>query len=92
MLIANRPLSYREDPGQPHWYDGIFDERVEATPLPDDLMKPYAQIQAQARVIAKVSQESKLDLNEEEYLASLKWQLMETVLAWAAGKPFAEVW
>ena len=70
----------------------IFDERVEATPLPEDLMRPYAQIQAQARVIAKVSQESKLDVNEEEYVAGLKWQLVETVYAWAQGKPFAEVW
>ena len=70
----------------------IFDERVEATPLPDDLMKPYAQIQAQARVIAKVSQESKLEVNEDEYVQGLKWQLVETVYAWAKGKSFAEVW
>ncbi|RYO82920.1 hypothetical protein DL764_009531 [Monosporascus ibericus] len=69
----------------------IFDERVEATPLPDELMKPFSQIQAQARIIAKVSQESKLDINEEEYAQGLKWQLVETVYAWAKGKPFAEV-
>ncbi|RYP75384.1 hypothetical protein DL771_002480 [Monosporascus sp. 5C6A] len=69
----------------------IFDERVEATPLPDELMKPFSQIQAQARIIAKVSQESKLDINEEEYVQGLKWQLVETVYAWAKGKPFAEV-
>ncbi len=70
----------------------IFDERVEATPLPDELMRPFAQIQAQARIIAKVSRESKLDVNEEEYVQGLKWQLVETVYAWAKGKPFAEVW
>ncbi|RYO93167.1 hypothetical protein DL766_005702 [Monosporascus sp. MC13-8B] len=69
----------------------IFDERVEATPLPDELMKPFSQIQAQARIIAKVGQESKLDINEEEYVQGLKWQLVETVYAWAKGKPFAEV-
>ncbi|KAI1245219.1 hypothetical protein MGN70_012109 [Eutypa lata] len=69
----------------------IFDERLEATPLPDELMKPFTQIQAQARIIAKVSQESKLDVNEEEYVQGLKWQLVETVYTWAKGKPFAEV-
>ncbi|KAI1210711.1 antiviral helicase [Annulohypoxylon truncatum] len=69
----------------------IFEEKVEAQALPDELSKPYAQVQAQARIIAKVSQESKLDVNEEEYAQSLKWQLMETVYAWANGKSFAEV-
>jgi hypothetical protein len=42
--------------------------------------------------VAKVSAESKLEVNEDEYVQSLKWQLMETVMAWANGKPFAEIW
>lgn len=70
----------------------IFDEKVEAQPLREELAKPYRDIQATARTIAKVSQESKLDVNEEEYVQSLKWQLMETVYVWAQGKPFAEIW
>lgn len=69
----------------------IFEEKVEAATLKDELQKPYSQVQAQAKIIAKVSQESKLDVNEEEYAQSLKWQLMETVYAWAQGKTFAEV-
>ncbi|KAI0142472.1 antiviral helicase [Hypoxylon sp. NC0597] len=69
----------------------IFEEKVEAQALPDELAKPFSQVQAQARIIAKVSQESKLDVNEEEYVQSLKWQLMETVYAWANGKSFADV-
>ncbi|KAI1357934.1 rRNA-processing arch domain-containing protein [Xylaria arbuscula] len=69
----------------------IFEEKVEAPALPEELMKPFAQIQSQARIIAKVSQESKLEVNEEEYVQSLKYQLMETVFAWANGKPFADV-
>ncbi|KAI0020384.1 rRNA-processing arch domain-containing protein [Xylariomycetidae sp. FL0641] len=69
----------------------IFEEKVEASALTDELMKPYSQVQAQARTIAKVSQESKLEMNEEEYVQSLKWQLMETVYAWANGKSFADV-
>lgn len=71
----------------------IFDEKVEAKePLREELGKPYREVQAQARLIAKVSAESKLDVNEEEYAKSLKWELMETVMAWASGKPFIEIW
>ncbi|KAJ2965863.1 hypothetical protein NQ176_g10417 [Zarea fungicola] len=69
----------------------IFDEKVEATALKEDLQKPFREIQAKARIVAKVSQECKLDVNEEEYAASLKWQLMETVFAWAQGRPFSEI-
>lgn len=70
----------------------IFDEKVETQELKEELAKPYREIQQQARVIAKVSQESKLDVNEDEYVQSLKWQLMETVYQWAQGRPFAEIW
>ncbi|KAJ3481767.1 hypothetical protein NLG97_g7737 [Lecanicillium saksenae] len=69
----------------------IFDEKVEATALKEDLQKPFREVQAKARIVAKVSQECKLDVNEEEYVASLKWQLMETVFAWAQGRPFSEI-
>ncbi|CCC10839.1 unnamed protein product [Sordaria macrospora k-hell] len=69
----------------------IFDEKIETQALKEELAKPYREIQAQARIIAKVSAESKLDVNEDEYVQSLKWQLMETVLAWAQGRPFSEI-
>ncbi|KAK3314626.1 rRNA-processing arch domain-containing protein [Apodospora peruviana] len=69
----------------------IFDEKVETQALKEELAKPFREIQAQARIIAKVSAESKLDVNEEEYVQSLKWQLMDTVMAWANGKPFVEI-
>lgn len=70
----------------------IFDEKVEASPLKEELMKPYREILAQAKIIAKVSRESKIEMNEEEYLQSIKWQLIETVYAWANGGSFAEIW
>jgi len=69
----------------------IFDEKVEAQPLKEDLQKPYREIQAKARIVAKVSQECKLDVNEENYVQSFKFQLMETVFAWAQGRPFSEI-
>ncbi|KAK7414646.1 ATP-dependent RNA helicase mtr4 [Neonectria punicea] len=69
----------------------IFDEKVETSALKEDLQKPFREIQAKARIIAKVSQECKLEVNEEEYVQKLKWQLMETVYEWAKGRPFIEI-
>ncbi|RDA94671.1 hypothetical protein CP533_2470 [Ophiocordyceps camponoti-saundersi (nom. inval.)] len=69
----------------------IFDEKVDTDALREELQKPFREIQAKARVVAKCSQENKLDVNEDEYAASLKWQLMETVYRWAQGRPFLEI-
>lgn len=71
----------------------VFEERVaDAPPMPDELSKPLREIQRQARVIAKVSTESKLPVNEDEYVEGFKWQLMPVIYAWANGKSFAEIW
>lgn len=69
----------------------IFDEKVETAALKEELQKPYREVQAKARIIAKVSQECKLDVNEETYVQSLRWQLMETVFVWAQGRSFSEI-
>ena len=70
----------------------IFEEKAESPALKEELAKPFREIQAQARIVAKVAQESKLKLNEDEYVQGLKYQLMEVVYAWAHGKSFAEIW
>jgi ATP-dependent RNA helicase DOB1 len=70
----------------------IFEEKSQAPHLNDELSKHFRDIQAQARIIARVGQESKLKISEEEYVQSFKFQLMEVVLAWAGGKSFAEIW
>jgi ATP-dependent RNA helicase DOB1 len=70
----------------------IFEEKSRAEPLREDLAKHYREIQSQAKVIAKVSQESKLVVNEKEYIESFKWELMEVVFCWAEGKSFAHIW
>ena len=71
----------------------VFEERVNESPtLTEDMSRALREIQRQARVIAKVSIESKLTLNEEEYVQSFKWQLMPAIYAWATGKGFAEIW
>ena len=70
----------------------IFEEKADAPALKEELAKPYRELQAQARIIAKVAQESKLQLNEDEYVQGFKYQLMEVVYAWAHGRSFAEIW
>ena len=70
----------------------IFEEKSEAPALKEELARPFREIQSKARQIAKVSQESKLPLVEDEYVATFKYQLMEVVYAWAHGKSFAEIW
>ena len=69
----------------------IFEEKSEAPALKEELAKPFREIQAKARVIAKTSQESKLPLVEDEYVQTFKYQLMDVVYAWAHGKSFAEI-
>ncbi|PFH60765.1 hypothetical protein XA68_10379 [Ophiocordyceps unilateralis] len=69
----------------------VFDEKLDTQALKEELQKPFREIQAKARIIAKVSQECKLDTNAEEYALSLKWQLMEAVYRWAQGRPFLEI-
>jgi ATP-dependent RNA helicase DOB1 len=71
----------------------IFEEKSNQVPaLKEELAKPYRDIQQQARVIAKISMESKLTVNEEEYLKSFKFELMDVVYAWSKGATFAEIW
>ncbi len=73
----------------------VFEEKIpdsQAPTLTEDLQKLLREIQRQARTIAKVSSESKLPVNEEEYVQSFKWQLMPVIYAWANGKSFADIW
>jgi ATP-dependent RNA helicase DOB1 len=71
----------------------IFEERVKkAKPIKEELVEPYKAIQAQARIIVKVAKESKMPVNQDEYLEGFKWELMETVYAWSHGASFAEIW
>lgn len=72
----------------------VFEEKTKETPAltRDELAKPLKEIQSQARIVAKVSQESKLAVNEDEYVQSFHWELMEVIYEWANGKSFAEIW
>ncbi|KAF2809633.1 putative ATP dependent RNA helicase, partial [Mytilinidion resinicola] len=70
----------------------IFEEKSKESPaLREELAKPFREIQAEARRVAKVSQESKVELVEKEYLDSFKPELMEVVFAWSKGASFLEI-
>jgi ATP-dependent RNA helicase DOB1 len=45
-----------------------------------------------ARRIAKVSQESKMPVVEEDYISSFRPELMDVVYSWAKGASFQEIW
>lgn len=72
----------------------VFEEGAKDTPAltNEELAKPLRDIRTQAQIVAKVSQESKLAVNEEEYVQSFKWELMEVVYEWSKGKSFADIW
>ncbi|EAS33134.3 ATP-dependent RNA helicase DOB1 [Coccidioides immitis RS] len=71
----------------------VFEETAKETPAitNEELAKPLREIQAQARTVAKIAQESKLAVNEEEYVQSFRWELMEVIYKWAKGGSFAEI-
>ncbi|KAF2801155.1 ATP-dependent RNA helicase-like protein DOB1 [Melanomma pulvis-pyrius CBS 109.77] len=70
----------------------IFEEKSKETPaLRDELAKPFRIIRDKAKDIAKISGECKLVLDEQEYLNTFKFELMEVVFAWTKGASFAQI-
>ncbi|KAF9219294.1 antiviral helicase [Gyrodon lividus] len=70
----------------------VFTEKSEQqTKLTEELAAPLRVMQELARRIAKVSQESKLPLVEEEYVQSFKVELMEAVVQWCRGASFSDI-
>ncbi|KIJ60732.1 hypothetical protein HYDPIDRAFT_116767 [Hydnomerulius pinastri MD-312] len=70
----------------------VFAEKSEQqTKLTEELAAPLRIMQELARRIAKVSQESKLPLIEEEYVQSFKVELMDAVVQWCRGASFSDI-
>ena len=59
--------------------------------LKEDLAAPLRIMQESARRIAKVSIESRLSINEDEYVSSFKVELMDAVMQWCKGAKFADI-
>jgi ATP-dependent RNA helicase DOB1 len=70
----------------------VFNEKSEQQiRLKEDLAGPLRVMQESARRIAKVSIESRLPLNEDEYIAGFRVELMDAVMQWCKGAKFAEI-
>ncbi|CAE6411975.1 unnamed protein product [Rhizoctonia solani] len=70
----------------------VFTEKSEqATKLKEELAGPLRTLQEIARRIAKVSKESKMPIDEEEYVQSFKVELMDAVLQWCRGAKFVDI-
>lgn len=48
-------------------------------------------LQEYARQIAKVAIDTKMDLDEDDYVGKFKCTLMDVVLAWAKGASFLQI-
>ncbi|KAF9647643.1 antiviral helicase [Thelephora ganbajun] len=70
----------------------VFTEKSEQTTrLKEELAAPLRVMQEIARRIAKVSKESKLAIDEDEYISSFKVELMDAVVQWCKGASFTEI-
>ncbi|KDN37581.1 antiviral helicase [Tilletiaria anomala UBC 951] len=70
----------------------VFNEKSQhEVKLKEELAAPLRVLQETARRIAKVSKESRLPLNEDEYVKSFKVELMDAVIQWCRGAKFADI-
>ncbi|MCO5599930.1 hypothetical protein L7F22_054037 [Adiantum nelumboides] len=70
----------------------VFNEKSDQQiRLKEDLAGPLRIMQDSARRIAKVSIESRLPVNEEEYVAGFRVELMDAVMQWCKGAKFSEI-
>ncbi|KAJ3277291.1 ATP-dependent RNA helicase mtr4 [Borealophlyctis nickersoniae] len=70
----------------------VFEEKgKEEMKLRDELTGPLRVMQEAARRIARVSTESKLMVDEEEYVQSFRHELMDVTYAWCQGAKFSQV-
>ncbi|KAJ8088841.1 ATP-dependent RNA helicase mtr4 [Marasmius tenuissimus] len=67
------------------------DKKKRPTKLKEELASPLRVLQEMARRIAKVSQEAKLSVDEEQYVSSFKAELMEVVMQWCKGASFSRI-
>lgn len=70
----------------------VCDERSNDAPkTAEELSGPLRQMQDLARRIAKVSNECKLEIDEENYVERFKPFLMDVVYAWCKGASFSKI-
>ncbi|KAF9421398.1 hypothetical protein HW555_002613 [Spodoptera exigua] len=63
----------------------------QASATGEELRGVLRQLQEYARRIAKVSQDAKMEIDEDEYVGKFKCTLMDVVLTWAKGASFLQI-
>ncbi|CAF1465826.1 unnamed protein product [Adineta steineri] len=70
----------------------VFQEKANEMPkLSQDLSGPLRLLQETARRVARVSIESKIEMDEERYVDGFKPFMMDVVKAWVDGQSFANI-
>lgn len=70
----------------------VFQEKANEMPkLPTELSEPLRRLQETARRVARVSIESKIELDEERYVDGFKPYMMDVIKAWVDGQSFADI-
>ena len=70
----------------------VCDEKAPEMPkLTEELSGPLRQMQDLARHIARISNEAKLELDEDAYVEGFKPFLMDVVYAWCKGASFGKI-
>ncbi|KAI9493029.1 rRNA-processing arch domain-containing protein [Zychaea mexicana] len=70
----------------------VFDEEVDQKArMQEELAAPVRMMRDTARKIAKIAKECKMDIDEDEYVAKFKPELMDVVYAWCQGAKFHQI-
>eukprot|EP00123_Amoebidium_parasiticum_P013148 comp21799_c0_seq1/m.30998 comp21799_c0_seq1/g.30998 ORF comp21799_c0_seq1/g.30998 comp21799_c0_seq1/m.30998 type:complete len:1068 (-) comp21799_c0_seq1:384-3587(-) len=70
----------------------VFQEKADEVPkVKEDLAGPLRQLQETARRIARVAKDSRITLDEEEYVGAFTAALMDVVYAWSKGSKFGDI-
>ncbi|XP_022194420.1 exosome RNA helicase MTR4 [Nilaparvata lugens] len=70
----------------------VCDEKTKETPKrTEELRGPLRKMQELARRVARVSIESKLEMDEDEYVESLRPSLTDVCYAWCLGSSFLQI-
>jgi len=70
----------------------VFGEKVDSNiKLRDELSGPFRILQETARRVAKISVESKINIDVEEYLQRFSPHMMDVCYTWCKGAKFSEI-
>uniref|UniRef100_A0A9J2P7F8 Superkiller viralicidic activity 2-like 2 n=1 Tax=Ascaris lumbricoides TaxID=6252 RepID=A0A9J2P7F8_ASCLU len=69
----------------------VFEEKANATKVAESLSGVLRSMQDYARRIARITKESKLDIDEDKYVGSFKPHMMDVVHEWCSGAAFSDI-